>query len=118
MSDSAYSKDVGLINQVMPGTEKHAMEAITEESWIDVIHKMDSVYANLVDYQVELEENAFIFFQIKSVDHIDQIVIEPAAYDQASGVATVVVFDAEKRLEFTLMGEIEVVSCKHRPISP
>ena len=56
MSDSAYSKDVGLINQVMPGTEKHAMEAITEESWIDVIHKMDSVYANLVDYQVELEE--------------------------------------------------------------
>ena len=56
MSDSAYSKDVGLINQVMPGTEKHAMEAITEESWIEVIHKMDSVYANLVDYQVELEE--------------------------------------------------------------
>jgi len=55
-TDSAQNKDTGLINQVMPDTGEHSLDAITEESWIDVIHKMDSVYANLVDYQVELEE--------------------------------------------------------------
>ena len=30
--------------------------ATNEEAWIEVIHKMDAVYADLVRYQVELEE--------------------------------------------------------------
>lgn len=36
----------------------HSMEltASTESAWIEVIHKMDSVYADLVHYQVELEQ--------------------------------------------------------------
>lgn len=33
----------------LPGTA-------TDEAWIDVIQKMDEVYADLVKYQVEIEE--------------------------------------------------------------
>ncbi len=32
------------------------METSTENAWIEVIHKMDAVYADLVSYQVELEQ--------------------------------------------------------------
>ena len=36
-------------------TESLELNPSTEKVWIDVIHKMDSVYADLVRYQVELE---------------------------------------------------------------
>jgi len=37
-------------------TDAEQQEQISEEVWIDVIHKMDAVYADLVHSQVELEE--------------------------------------------------------------
>lgn len=56
MSDTAQNKDIGLIKQVMSETDELSLNSITEESWIEVIRKMDSVYADLVGYQVELED--------------------------------------------------------------
>jgi len=45
----------GLIQKV--GVEGGlAASTTSEEAWIEVIHKMDEVYADLVHYQVELEE--------------------------------------------------------------
>ncbi len=37
-------------------TQSIQLPPSTENAWIDVIHKMDSVYADLVHYQVELEQ--------------------------------------------------------------
>lgn len=37
-------------------TESLDLSPSTESAWIEVIHKMDSVYADLVHYQVELEQ--------------------------------------------------------------
>ncbi|MEW7979683.1 MAG: PAS domain-containing protein [Candidatus Sedimenticola endophacoides] len=37
-------------------TESLELTPSTESAWIEVIHKMDSVYADLVRYQVQLEE--------------------------------------------------------------
>ena len=37
-------------------TESLELAPSTESAWIEVIHKMDSVYADLVHYQVELEQ--------------------------------------------------------------
>jgi len=37
-------------------TESLELTPSTESAWIEVIHKMDSVYADLVHYQVELEQ--------------------------------------------------------------
>ncbi len=56
MSNKVQNKDIGLINQVMSDTDELSLDTITEESWIEVIHKMDSVYADLVNYQIELED--------------------------------------------------------------
>jgi len=36
-----------------------SLQPATEAAWIDVIHQMDKVYADLVHYQVELEEKNF-----------------------------------------------------------
>jgi len=47
--------DNGLIQKV--GAEEGlAGSMASEEAWIEVIQKMDAVYADLVHYQVELEE--------------------------------------------------------------
>lgn len=48
--------ETGLIGQVLNEPEELTLDSVSEESWIDVIHKMDSVYADLVSYQIELEE--------------------------------------------------------------
>lgn len=45
----------GLIEKV-GGVGSLALEPSAESAWIEVIHKMDEVYADLVGYQVELEE--------------------------------------------------------------
>lgn len=45
----------GLIDQV-GATDALHLDSSTESAWIEVIQKMDSVYADLVHYQVELEE--------------------------------------------------------------
>ncbi len=55
MSKAAGEKDPSLINQAGV-TESLELAPSTESAWIEVIHKMDSVYADLVRYQVELEE--------------------------------------------------------------
>lgn len=44
-----------LINQAGV-TESLELNPTTEHAWIEVIHKMDAVYADLVHYQVELEQ--------------------------------------------------------------
>lgn len=49
------STDYSLIER-LGVSETLALDGPTEEAWIDVIQKMDSVYADLVRYQVELEE--------------------------------------------------------------
>lgn len=55
MATKANPIDAGLIQQV--GAEEGLAGATTsEEAWIEVIQKMDMVYADLVHYQVELEE--------------------------------------------------------------
>lgn len=56
MTKAAQNKDIGLINQVMPDSDPLSLDSVTEEKWIDVIYKMDAVYADLVGHQVELEE--------------------------------------------------------------
>ena len=35
---------------------RHAAQAMTDEAWIEVIQQMDAIYADLVGYQVALEE--------------------------------------------------------------
>ncbi len=42
----------GLMEQISP----EGLAASSEEAWIEVIQKMDAVYADLVRYQIELEE--------------------------------------------------------------
>ena len=53
--DGAKRHETDLIEQV-GAMEVLALNPDNEASWIDVIHKMDNVYADLVGYQVELEE--------------------------------------------------------------
>ncbi|MES9876543.1 MAG: ATP-binding protein [Candidatus Sedimenticola sp. 1PA] len=45
----------GLIDKI-GASDTLDLDSTTESAWIEVIHKMDSVYADLVHYQVELEE--------------------------------------------------------------
>jgi len=44
------------LSQQITNTATHAMTQGNEEMWIEVIQKMDVVYADLLRYQVELEE--------------------------------------------------------------
>ena len=39
-----------------PDSEPHSSEAMADEAWVSVIQKMDETYADLVHYQVEIEE--------------------------------------------------------------
>ena len=55
MAKGAGESDTSLIDQAGV-TESLELTPSTESAWIEVIHKMDSVYADLVRYQVELEE--------------------------------------------------------------
>jgi two-component system sensor histidine kinase HupT/HoxJ len=50
-----YTQETDLIEQV-GAMEVLALNPDSEAGWIDVIHKMDDVYTDLVRYQVELEE--------------------------------------------------------------
>lgn len=54
-TDKALAHDTDLIEQV-GALEVLALNPDSEAGWIDVIRKMDDVYADLVHYQVELEE--------------------------------------------------------------
>jgi two-component system sensor histidine kinase HupT/HoxJ len=40
----------------MPDRISHGLEGVDESVWIDVIHKMDEVYEDLLRYEVQLEE--------------------------------------------------------------
>ena len=53
--DNTKTLETDLIEQV-GAMEVMALNPDSEAGWIDVIHKMDDVYADLVRYQVELEE--------------------------------------------------------------
>jgi two-component system sensor histidine kinase HupT/HoxJ len=55
MPDKIKSIETDLIEQV-GAMEVLALNPDSEAGWIDVIHKMDDVYADLVRYQVELEQ--------------------------------------------------------------
>ena len=55
MSKGAGETDTSLIDQAGV-TESLELAPSTENAWIEVIQKMDSVYADLVHYQVELEQ--------------------------------------------------------------
>lgn len=55
MGKGAGGSDTSLIDQAGV-TESLQLTPSTENAWIEVIHKMDSVYADLVRYQVELEQ--------------------------------------------------------------
>ena len=55
MSETSARASTSLINQVGLAPQPQN-GGISEDAWIEVIHKMDSVYADLVHYQVELEE--------------------------------------------------------------
>lgn len=55
MTKATQNSDTSLIDQAGV-TESLALAPSTESAWIEVIHKMDSVYADLVRYQVELEQ--------------------------------------------------------------
>ncbi len=55
MSKRARTGQSSLISQAGV-TESLELSPSTESAWIEVIHKMDSVYADLVHYQVELEQ--------------------------------------------------------------
>lgn len=55
MSRQEEQEDASLIEQAGVA-ESLQLTPSTENAWIDVIHKMDSVYADLVHYQVELEQ--------------------------------------------------------------
>ena len=52
---NATTQETDLIEQV-GAMEVLALNPDSETAWIDVIHKMDDVYTELVRYQVELEE--------------------------------------------------------------
>lgn len=55
MSTTDHNKNDGLIN--IAGVGDHiALSGNNEEAWIDVIQKMDEVYADHVRYQLELEQ--------------------------------------------------------------
>ncbi len=55
MDKGTEEKEASLIDQAGV-TESLELTPSTESAWIEVIHKMDSVYADLVRYQVELEQ--------------------------------------------------------------
>ncbi|MEW8015463.1 MAG: ATP-binding protein [Candidatus Sedimenticola endophacoides] len=55
MSREKIGDGASLIDQAGV-TESLELTPSTERAWIEVIHKMDSVYADLVRYQVQLEE--------------------------------------------------------------
>ncbi|MCP4010414.1 MAG: PAS domain-containing protein [Proteobacteria bacterium] len=55
MSSEIQKKSTSLIDEAGV-TQSLQLSASTENAWIEVIHKMDSVYADLVHYQVELEQ--------------------------------------------------------------
>ncbi len=55
MNDSIEQEDGSLIGQAGVAASLQLTSA-SESAWIEVIHKMDSVYADLVHYQVELEQ--------------------------------------------------------------
>lgn len=55
MGDDNRGSVASLINKAGVN-ESLELEPSTESAWIEVIHKMDSVYADLVRYQVELEQ--------------------------------------------------------------
>ncbi len=55
MSREIQRKSPSLIDKAGV-TQSLELTTSTENAWIDVIHKMDSVYADLVHYQVELEQ--------------------------------------------------------------
>lgn len=55
MAESGAEQRISLLNQA--GIDDPLqLDSAAEHAWIEVIHKMDSVYADLVHYQVELEE--------------------------------------------------------------
>jgi two-component system sensor histidine kinase HupT/HoxJ len=55
VKNSVYPQETDLIEQV-GAMEVLALNPDSEAGWIDVIHKMEGVYTDLVRYQVELEE--------------------------------------------------------------
>ncbi len=55
MTKDAGDSNASLIDEAGV-TASLELNPSTESAWIEVIHKMDSVYADLVRYQVELEE--------------------------------------------------------------
>ncbi len=55
MSNNTQETNASLIDQAGV-TQSLELTPSTESAWIEVIHKMDSVYADLVRYQVELEQ--------------------------------------------------------------
>ena len=55
MSKGIEETNASLIDQAGV-TQSLELPPSTESAWIEVIHKMDSVYADLVRYQVELEQ--------------------------------------------------------------
>jgi two-component system, NtrC family, sensor histidine kinase HupT/HoxJ len=54
-NDIRYGREGGLIDQAGVA-DTIAVNPATESAWIEVIEKMDEVYADLVRYQLELEE--------------------------------------------------------------
>ncbi len=55
MNQRVQETDTSLIDKAGV-SESLELSPSTESAWIEVIHKMDSVYADLVHYQVELEQ--------------------------------------------------------------
>ncbi len=55
MGEGAQENETSLIDQAGV-TDSLELSPSTESAWIEVIHKMDAVYADLVRYQVELEQ--------------------------------------------------------------
>jgi two-component system sensor histidine kinase HupT/HoxJ len=55
MAESKSQTNISLIDKIGVG-EPLALSATSESAWIEVIQKMDMVYADLVHYQVELEQ--------------------------------------------------------------
>lgn len=57
MKEPAASANVSLTEQVpMPSTLRQQATCVEDHAWIEVIQRMDEIYADLVRYQVELEE--------------------------------------------------------------
>lgn len=70
MSRDIQRKPPSLIDEAGV-TQSLQLTASTENAWIEVIHKMDSVYADLVHYQVELEQkNAALEEAKKFIDSV------------------------------------------------